>query len=288
MAAATAAAVGGGLAASGLLYGGLGTAISANAAGQAARDQRAAALEQQRRIVAQGNVGAKLAEATPQELAALDRSMTSSLGQLDREERLLAAIDPAIMEASQQALKILRGETAGVTSALNNQRGAQRQKLVNQLREQYGPGAELSSLGQKALQQFDMESNSLFQQSQSNALGQVFGIASSDFGGRTQRAIGGLQAVGEGYGNIQTRRLNANNAILGALSGSAPAVINSAGAGAVQGQLLGSGLASLGGNIMNTGLSLFGAGAKGGIPGGGATAGGYGTAGGSNFGGTYA
>lgn len=252
MAAATALALGGGAMVAGNL-------IAANAAGHAARDQRAAALEQQRQINKQGQVGLKLAEATPQELAALDRSMTSSLGQLDREEKLLAAIDPAIMEASQQALKLLRGETAGITSAVNTQRTAQRTKLVNSLREQYGPGAELSSLGQKALQQFDMESNTMFAQNQGNALNQVFGIAGQDFGGRTQRAISGLQGVGEGYGNIQNRRLNANNALIAAMSGSAPAVINSAGAGAVQSQLWGSGLASIGSGLMGIGATNMGA-----------------------------
>lgn len=176
----------------------------------------------------------KLAEASPEELAALDRSFASAQQGLAREERLLNAIDPALMEASQQALNLLRGESAAINKPMMDLRNAQRQQLLNSLRSQYGPGAESSSIGQRALRQFDLESNAQFAQNQGNALNQAFGIASQDFGSRLQRGISGLQQVGQGYGALQERklntRLNVGAQTLGALSGTSQQMIQSAGA----------------------------------------------------------
>ena len=225
---------------------------AADAAQQAAMAQQEMARQTRQDVLAQGKKGEleaariereamSLAEASPQELAALSRSYSSAEGALNREERLLASIDPALMEASSQALKLLRGETADVNKPLNDMRNSQRQELVNSLRGQYGPGAESSSIGQKALQQFDMESNSMFQQNQQGSLANVFGIASSDFGARAQRGIAGLQQVGQGYGALQERKLNtrlnvgdktlnAGNASLAALAGTSAQMIQSAGA----------------------------------------------------------
>ena len=199
-----------------------------------------------------------LANANPEELYALDRANQSAKSALDREERLLAAIDPALMEASQQALKLLRGETAAVNNPLMEQRSSQRQQLVNSLRSQYGPGAESSSVGMRSLQQFDMDSNSMFQQNQQGSLAQLFGMGTTDLGARQQRGIAGLQQVGQGYSAIQDRKLNARLNVgastLGALSGTSQAMIQTAGAPNVSAALQGQAMSNFGNQIANVGL----------------------------------
>lgn len=169
-----------------------------------------------------------LAAQSPQELAALEKSLGAAQTQVDTELRQLAAIDPAIMEASKQVLGLLKGDTAAVNNPLMAQRTSQRQQLVNSLRAQYGPGAESTSIGQRALQQFDMESNSMFAQNQNNTLGNLFGIATTRVNGQ---GLGNLMGVSQGFGARQNRLYNAeaqgSQNILAALGGE----VQSAGAG---------------------------------------------------------
>lgn len=201
-----------------------------------------------------------LADSTPEELSALGRSHSSALAALDREERLMAAIDPSLMEASKQALALLRGDSAAVNKPMMDMRSSQRQQLVNSLRSQYGPGAESSSIGQKALRQFDMESNSFFQANQQNSLAQLFSMGTLDLGSRQQRAISGLQQVGQGYSALQERKLNTvmnlGNTKLGALSGTSQQMIQAAGAPYVGDALSGQAMSSFGGNMANAGVTL--------------------------------
>lgn len=238
---------------------------AAAGAAQGAADAQANTAAQMRLDVLQQSsnntdVANRLAGATPEELNALGRSYASATANLDREERLIASIDPTLMEASQQALKLLRGETADINKPMTDMRNSQRQRLVSSLRAQYGPGAESTSIGQHALQQFDMETSSMFAQNQQTALGQAFGIATTDLGARTQRGISGLQQVGQGYSALQERRLNTavnqGNATLGALSGTSQQMIQSAGAPFVGAALNGQAQAQLGNQISNTGMQL--------------------------------
>lgn len=161
-----------------------------------------------------------LAAQSPQELQALERSLGAAQQQVDTEMRQLEAIDPAILEASKQVLGLLRGETAAVNNPLQTQRQSQRQQLVNSLRAQYGPGAESTSIGQRMLQQFDMESNSMFAQNQQNTLGNLFGIATTRVNGA---GLGNLMGVAQGFGSRANRLTGAEQAgsqnILAALGG---------------------------------------------------------------------
>lgn len=215
-----------------------GANAAARAAQRAAEAQQAAAHQTRQDVL---NYGQKyeqdmmnLAAASPRELQALSQSFSAAEQNLNREQRLLEAIDPALMEASKQALSLLRGDSAAMNNPLNAQRASQREALVNSLRAQYGPGAESTSIGLRALQQFDLQSNSMLAQNQQSALGQAFGIATSDVGGRSRQALGQLMGVGQGYGAIQERQMNARQAagagMLGALSGTSQQIINSAGA----------------------------------------------------------
>jgi hypothetical protein len=238
----------------------------AEAAEQAAGAQAAMSAETRMQVLREANQlereSMRLANATPQELAALGRSYRTAEQSLRRESRLLASLDPALLEASKQALSLLRGEEASINKPLNDMRAMQRQNLLNSLRAQYGPGAESSSIGQRALQQFDMESNSMFAQNQQSALQQAFGIASSDFGGRLERASAGLQQVGQGYGALRERRLNTRMNVgaqtLGALSGTSQQMIQSAGAPYVGEQLRGQAQQQFMGQAFNLGANYLG------------------------------
>lgn len=238
----------------------LGAGKAAGAAQKAARMQAEEAARTRAAILNEGGrierEAMDLSEATPQELAALERSYGAAEKSLAREEKLLAAIDPALMEASNQALQLLRGESSPLAAPVMKQRANQRAQLLNSLRAQYGPGAESSSIGQRALQSFDAETNN----QSMGVMGQLFSMGTQDLGGRYQRGISGLQQVGQGYSALQERklntRLNVGNSMLGALSGTSQQMIQSAGAPYVGAGLQGQSEASLGNSIMNTGATL--------------------------------
>lgn len=254
------ALVGGGLGLASSLLGG----SSARAAQQAAMAQAEEARRQQAMILQQGGKNRaeamSLADASPQELAALSRAYSQTSTQLDRQERLLQAVDPAIMEASNQVLKLIRGESAGLSQALGAQRQSQRQALVNSLRSRFGPDAENSSIGQRILSQFDMQSDVMHQQAQQSSLSQAMGVAGHDFGAPQTRNIGQLQQIGQGYGALQERKLNASmgtgNAMLAALGGSSAPVIQSAGAPYVGDALRAQSNSSFMNNAMNAGVQF--------------------------------
>jgi hypothetical protein len=181
---------------------------------QAKYAQQAAMAEQAQRqaVTAEARAARErmnLAAQSPQQLAALERGLSAAQTQVDADLRQLAAIDPAIMEASKQVLTLLQGGKAAVNDPAMQQRQAQRQQLVDSLKAQYGPGAESTSVGQRALRQFDMESATMFQQNQQNTLGNLFGMATH----RVQGAgFGQLMTAAGGFGDYQNRILGAEQA----------------------------------------------------------------------------
>lgn len=121
-------------------------------------------------------------QATVSGLANMDKALAVQERSLAGQEKLLAQIDPAIMEASQQALRLMRGESSKTLAPAQEQRRMQREKLLSSLREQLGPGAETSTAGIQALTRFDSETNQLMAGQQQQALqnlGQTFGVFSS-------------------------------------------------------------------------------------------------------------
>ena len=188
----------------------IGGAIAGRAAKKGAQQKQAAAEEsanRQRGIYDQtrsdmmssydqmSQNAMSLAEADPRELADLEHSYAQTEKQLAREERFLSAIDPSLMEASQQTLKLLRGEEADVNKPMNALRNKQRDQLVSSLRSQYGPGAELSSVGRQSLQDFDMQTSGMAAQNQQTSLAQMFGIATQDVMGGLRQTGGQLASV---------------------------------------------------------------------------------------------
>lgn len=214
-----------------------GANAGARAAENAANAQAAAAGAQAQLVRQEGlnyqNRAMDLAKATPEELMNQERALQAGQKQLASQERLLAAIDPALMEASQQALNLLRGDRAASLGPQETARAQQRQSLLSSLRAQYGPGAESSAIGQKALRDFDMQSTLMTGQIQQQQLGNltnVFGSFNSQRPDLMQTGAG-LMDMGSVFRN---RELNtykqAGQTYLGALSGTSQQIIDNAGA----------------------------------------------------------
>lgn len=202
----------------------------ARAAGRAARAQERAALSQQRFARETQDRAIELAD-SPQELRALESSLAQQEQAVQRQATLFSALDPAVLEASEQALALLQGEDAKALDPIRRQRQRQRQQLLNTLREQLGPGAETSSAGQKAIQNFDFETSQQLAGAQQSSLGQLFEIGQSGAVNRGQlgQGIGQIASIGQAFGNVAGRKV-------GALTGTSPfvaqagqAVVGSAG-----------------------------------------------------------
>lgn len=176
-----------------------------SAAKKAARAAGGAALAQQAEArAAFDEFSSGMRPATTQSLAQLDQSIAAQERNLARQEKLAEQIDPALLEASQQALQLLRGEESKSLAPVRRQRDMQRQKLLNSLREQLGPGAETSSAGIQALTSFDAETDNLLAGTQQSALGQLGNFAGQWKSiGDTQGAIGGLAQLAQGRFGVQ-------------------------------------------------------------------------------------
>ena len=226
---------------------------AAEAAQNAAMAQQEAAAQQQAQIrgLTEG--------VTVEGLAQYDKALAVQDRNLARQEALVASIDPTILEASQQALSLLRGEQSKTLQPFQNQRALQRQTLVNSLREQLGPGAETSSAGQQALTRFDSESSNLFAGAQQQALGNLGNIGAQFSGFRPDMLQGAM-----GLGNLATNRAGLRFNQAGAMAGVNQNVLQSSGAQytgdalRAQGQqaLYGQ-LTSLGGQIAGTALGGY-------------------------------
>lgn len=165
---------------------------------------------------------------SPQELAALGRSLEVQEKSLARQERLAANIDPAILEAGSQALQLLRGEEAGALKPIRDQRQRQRQQLLNSLREQLGPGAETSTAGIQALTRFDQETSSVLAGQQQSSLQQLFGFGATQ-DDRLARQAAGFRGIAGGFGNIAGRRVGAITGTAGGIAAAGRGVAEAAG-----------------------------------------------------------
>lgn len=242
---------------------------AADAAGMAAMAQLQAARESRNLIKGESDRYEsdlmRLAAATPEELRAQSQALAAGDRQLQADEKMLASIDPGLMEASQRALELMRGgpTAAGNYSPFEQARSAERAKLVDSLRSQYGPGAEGSSLGLKALRDFDLgsatQSAQFAMQNQQTQFGQASGLAGL-FG--QQRSGIDLQSRGANQlgiaGAFQNRLINARQAAgqsgLAAMSGTQAAVINAAGAPYVAQQARAQGVTSMYQGLMNSAI----------------------------------
>lgn len=262
----------------------------ARAAGRAAQAQEAQAQENLAFARESRDEAVGAARGTPEEIRRFEAGLASQEANIGREEALLGAIDPALIEASGQVLKLLRGEEASVIDPVRKNRQRQRQKLLDSLREQFGPGAESSSAGVQALTAFDAETSNVIANAQQSSIGQLFGATSSllpsvsnsrgQAASRLQSAIGGRQQ------QLSSAFLGGGQLALQAGQGAQQA----AGSRFVQDQLRGQQIQGIGSDIFQGALTLGSAGLAGGsslgslFGGGGSTALAAGTSGASQFG----
>lgn len=262
-------------------------AKGADAAGKAAMAQAAEARASREAILGMSKSlstdAMNFAKMSPDEMRAFSASLDAGHRQLDSDQKLLDAIDPTLMEASSKILSLLRGENPAPRSmdALTAARDQQRAQLVDRLRTQLGPGAETSSVGLKALRDFDIASSSnLAQQSQQfdmndqamqlnkfSSLNQIMGTAASmrpDLM-RTGMNMTNLSSI---FKNRElSTKLQTGGLGLSALSGANAPVIQSAGAQYVGDQMRAQGMQSLYGNLLQGGMQIAGKYATGGAGG---------------------
>jgi hypothetical protein len=149
--------------------------------------------------------------ATVAGLASFDQSIAQQDKNLSRQEQLISQLDPTIIEASQQALKLLRGEKSQTLGPLEQQRATQREKLISSLREQLGPGAETSTAGIQALNKFDSETSQIMNGAQQSALSLLGGVSGQFSAQRPDmaREISALSAFNQGKTDLQFRQAQA-------------------------------------------------------------------------------
>lgn len=253
------ALIGGGMGLIGGMAGGKGAAKSRKAASDAAWQQ----LRHQRMAIAMGQNMQKRTKSLMDKmsvaaLADYDKALAAQERNIGRQEQLIAQIDPTMIEASQQALKLMRGETASTLAPLKRQRDMQKQKLLSRLREQLGPGAETSTAGMQAINRFDSETDSLFAGAQQQAI-QNLGGTFGQFGnyrpnmGNEAVTFGNLAA---GKANVYATSAQLNNQAEQALANAWMGAAGSAGAGSVGAMMQGQYQQNQMNQLMQTGAQL--------------------------------
>lgn len=238
-----------------LMGGNIGAAlgyISGNGADKAARAAQNAAQQQQAAAQANYNNISRIAnETTAQGFASFDQALKAQDKNISRQEQLVSQIDPTIIEASQQALRLLRGESSSTLAPLQQQRDVQRQKLLNSLREQLGPGAETSTAGIQALTRFDAESSNLFATAQQQALGNV-----SNVFGQFSNSKPNLGNEISTFGQLAQGRAGLGYQQAGILGGAYQGVINTAGANQTGALLQGQQQQAMANQLLQTGSTI--------------------------------
>lgn len=231
----------------------------ARAAGRAASAQERIA-RQQMAFARQSQQQALAAAESPQELAALTKSLHLQEKNIKNQERLAEQIDPALLEAGQQALNLLQGKESRTLQPLREQRNLQRKQLLSSLREQLGPGADTSTAGIQALTRFDQETAGLLAGEQQRAFSSISGFLQTGQSARSNlgNQVASLANIGQGFGNIAQRKVNAITGGAAGISSAYGALGQAAGSRYVGAQLAGQQQAQLGSSLMQFGGALAG------------------------------
>lgn len=149
------------------------------AADQMADAQRAAAGDQQAQArISAGNI-TKAAAPTDYEINQLDQAAKTNENEIARKQKILDSADPALIEAGHQALNLMQGQSAAALGPIQRQRAMQRQQLQDRLRKQLGNGAETSSVGQQALQRFDLDTSDMMNTAQQQTLNNFLNVSAN-------------------------------------------------------------------------------------------------------------
>jgi len=244
-----------------------GAAMAAGAIGKVVGGLEGSAAEQDIAKAQRGEAQktAELAKPTVQEMAQLNdriqmqtRYHALQESQLAQDQKALAAIDPNLIEAGQQANALLKGKEAAILAPMKQQQQMQRRQLEQQLAA--GPGLG-SAMAMDQLAKFDMQSNMQTQQAQSHALSQVqsmmgFGVEARERIQASERAgfhtassmsMGTMSAMD----NLQNRQVHAQEGMM--KTAGSEHVGRAANANMMSG--LGGSLMQIGGSIMGQGMA---------------------------------
>lgn len=119
----------------------------------------------------------EFAKFRPEEIAAIERATELNEQDLARKERLLDSVDPALMNAGQQALELLQGQEAAILDPVRRQRQEQKQALEERLQRQLGTGFRTTTAGLQALNDFDEGTDRLLAQAQQDSISQLLGVS---------------------------------------------------------------------------------------------------------------
>jgi hypothetical protein len=232
----------------------LGVGAAASAAGSiiGGNAQEAAAQAQLAEQRKNRKEALKLAKPSAQELAQIKKQIEVTDRAVARQEKLLAAVDPALMEAGKQALELLKGKEAAVLDPMKRQRAEQRRMLEDRLRQQLGPGFETSSAGIEALSRFDTQTQDLLTGAQSQAVGQLLGQANATVA-QSGALIQGAHAMGMPLASLNAIKSRQVTAALGSPTS------QYAGADHMSEMALGQGLSGLGSGLAGLGGQMYGA-----------------------------
>ncbi len=166
------AGVGAGLGAVSGYFGGK----AGNAARKAAEEQQYQALVQYNRVMASRREAVGMVM-TPAAMVAHDQALQTQERNVQRQETLVKSLDPMLIDAGKQAKSILDGKSAPVLQNIKDQRSAQRNQMMDNLRSRLGPGAETSSAGMQSMQKFDLDTASMLDGAQQQYLDKVSNIS---------------------------------------------------------------------------------------------------------------
>ncbi len=229
---------------------------AAKSAGKAAQAREARALAVRKEAREFGERGERLAEASPQELRALEGSLGAQERQLGRREQLAEQFQPVLQDVLSQLSGLLQGEDTKALAPLRRRQDRLRQQTLNSLRERGID--ENSALGRQTLarmeESFTQEQFSA-QQSGIGQLGQLSQLNVGNVGGDVSR----LGQIGQAFGGIQSRRSNAAFQAGNLVGGTQGAVISSAGSAQVRGGLRAAQIQGIGREAHETGTAILGA-----------------------------
>lgn len=181
----------------------LGAITGANAAQSTAQAQLDAQIGLQNRA-------SELVAPTAAELSLQGQQIAAQQANLQRQQQLLAAVDPAFMEAGRQALALLQGKSAPTLQPYNQLAEQQRNQLIQSLQSQMGPGALTSTSGQSALRQFDLAHGAQSAQLQQSYLNTLLGAsAQGEAAGNPLPTIQSMQGTQQLMQSQQSMQANA-------------------------------------------------------------------------------
>lgn len=177
---ALAGAAVGSLGAAGAVTTAAGGIMSGIGGAQGAAAQQGMSQARQQQAIADRDQAMKYAAPTAQEIQSIgdrinqqQRYQAVQEAGLQRDQKILDTLDPALAQAGQQAFNMMKGQEASILAPMKQQQTMQMNQMKAKLAAQLGPGWETSSAGQAAMQSMQADQAMGLQQAQMGAMNQV-------------------------------------------------------------------------------------------------------------------